>query len=215
MASSVPGNIGLSVLFRGQYGKAVRSGRQRREVRSRGTNYYGEGFILTSGEAKQLLADESRNRDVLFPDLTGDDLNSRPDQSPSRWVIDFRGNASLDEASAYASCFQIVAERVRRYRETVRESRTRQNWWLHARSRPELWTVISDMKNVVVISCIAKHAAFVRMPSRTVFDHNMAILADESWEFFTVVCSNLHLVWVIEFSSTVENTGWISAFGLF
>ena len=45
---------------------------------------------MTPEEAKALIAKDRRNRDVLFPYLIGEDLNSRPDQSPSRWVINFK-----------------------------------------------------------------------------------------------------------------------------
>ena len=41
-------------------------------------------------EAELLIAKSPRNRDVLFPYLNGEDLNSRRDQSPSRWVINFK-----------------------------------------------------------------------------------------------------------------------------
>jgi hypothetical protein len=55
-----------------------------------GSNILGMGFTMTPEEAEQLVAKEPRNREVLFPFLNGEDLNSRPDQSPSRWVISFR-----------------------------------------------------------------------------------------------------------------------------
>ena len=47
------------------------------------------GFVLEPEEAQRLIEKDPRNRDVLFPYLNGEDLNSRPDQSPSRWVINF------------------------------------------------------------------------------------------------------------------------------
>jgi hypothetical protein len=55
-----------------------------------GSIVLGMGFVLTHEKAQALIAHDERNRDVLFPYLTGEDLNSRPDQSPSRWVINFR-----------------------------------------------------------------------------------------------------------------------------
>jgi hypothetical protein len=54
-----------------------------------GSIVLGMGFVLEPMEA-QLIDRELRNRHVLFPYLNGEDLNSRPDQSPSRWVINFR-----------------------------------------------------------------------------------------------------------------------------
>ncbi len=54
-----------------------------------GNKVYGEGFVLAPEEAQRLIAVDPRNRAVLFPYLNGEDINSRPDQSPSRWVINF------------------------------------------------------------------------------------------------------------------------------
>jgi hypothetical protein len=54
-----------------------------------GSKAYGLGFVLTSEEASDLLAMSPDNRRVLFPYLGGDDINNRPEQSPSRWIINF------------------------------------------------------------------------------------------------------------------------------
>ena len=50
----------------------------------------GMGFVLTPEEAQSLIARNPRNKACLFLYLTGEDLNSRWDQSPSRWVINFQ-----------------------------------------------------------------------------------------------------------------------------
>ena len=50
----------------------------------------GMGFVLEPDEAEAWIdEDRRRTREVLFPYLNGEDLNSRPDCSASRWVIDF------------------------------------------------------------------------------------------------------------------------------
>lgn len=55
-----------------------------------GSYVLGMGFVMTPAEAQALTDKDPRNREVLFPYLNGEDLNSRPDQSASRWVINFR-----------------------------------------------------------------------------------------------------------------------------
>jgi len=55
-----------------------------------GSIVLGMGFVMTPEEARGLIARDPRNAEVLMPYLNGEDLNSRPDQSPSRWVINFR-----------------------------------------------------------------------------------------------------------------------------
>ncbi len=54
-----------------------------------GSIVLGMGFVLTPEEAQALIARNPRNQACLFPYLNGEDLNSRFDQSPSRWVINF------------------------------------------------------------------------------------------------------------------------------
>jgi len=54
-----------------------------------GSIVLGMGFVLEPEEAQRLIAKDLRNKDVLYPYLNGEDLNSRPDQSPGRWVINF------------------------------------------------------------------------------------------------------------------------------
>ena len=83
----------------------------------------GMGFVLEPEEAQRLIEKNPRNKDVLFPYLNGEDLNSRPDQSPSRWVINFF-DWPLDRDSApdgyqgpvaadYPDCLAIVEEKVK------------------------------------------------------------------------------------------------------
>jgi hypothetical protein len=55
-----------------------------------GSIVLGMGFVLEPEQAAALIAQNPKNRDCLFPYLNGEDLNSRPDQTPSRWVINFQ-----------------------------------------------------------------------------------------------------------------------------
>jgi len=54
-----------------------------------GSIVLGLGFFLEPNEAEYLIAKNPKNKEVIFPYLNGEDLNTSPDQSPSRWVINF------------------------------------------------------------------------------------------------------------------------------
>ncbi|CAJ2766337.1 Eco57I restriction-modification methylase domain-containing protein [Burkholderia pseudomallei] len=54
-----------------------------------GSIVLGQGFILSDEAARELLRRDSNNKRVLFPYLSGEDLNSHPEQRPTRWVICF------------------------------------------------------------------------------------------------------------------------------
>ncbi|MEJ5223961.1 MAG: hypothetical protein WHV44_05845, partial [Anaerolineales bacterium] len=78
----------------------------------------GLGFVLEPWEAEDLLARDPRNAECLFPYLNGEDLNSHPQQQPSRWVICFH-DWSLERARTYPDLLRIVEERVRPERERL------------------------------------------------------------------------------------------------
>ena len=54
-----------------------------------GSIVLGLGFTMSEAEAQAFIAKDPKNKEVLFPYLNGDDLNSDPEQKPSRWVINF------------------------------------------------------------------------------------------------------------------------------
>ena len=54
-----------------------------------GSIVLGAGFILATEAAQDLIEQDSKNKQVLFPYLNGRDLNNDPQQAPSRWVINF------------------------------------------------------------------------------------------------------------------------------
>jgi hypothetical protein len=83
-----------------------------------GSYVLGMGFVLTPEKAKKMISENPINKDVIFPYLNGEDLNGRIDQSPSRWVINFRdwplNKETADEdydgpvAEDYPDCLEIV-----------------------------------------------------------------------------------------------------------
>ena len=54
-----------------------------------GSIVLGTGFALTSEEAKALIARDAKNAKCLYQYLNGEELNSSPNQTPSRWIINF------------------------------------------------------------------------------------------------------------------------------
>lgn len=54
-----------------------------------GSYVLGKGFILEPNEARRITDSDPKYHDVIFPYLNGEDLNNNPDQSPSRYVINF------------------------------------------------------------------------------------------------------------------------------
>ena len=79
---------------------------------SRAAFVLGMGFVLEPDEANAWIETDPRNAEVLFPYLNGEDLNSRPDTSASRWVIDFN-DRSEEDAREYRLPYERLVERVK------------------------------------------------------------------------------------------------------
>ncbi len=165
-----------------------------------GNKVYGEGFVITLEEAQVLIEKETRNGDVIFPYLNGDDLNSRFDQSPSRWVINF-GEMSLEEAYNYPDCLEILEKLVKPYRETVKRAHTREKWWLHEHTRKELYRAIGGQDRILVHPLTSKYNNLSFYRPGIIFSHMTIILSIQTWWEYSLIQSELHWHWVLMYGN--------------
>ncbi|BAU14380.1 hypothetical protein LEP3755_49270 [Leptolyngbya sp. NIES-3755] len=185
-----------------------------------GSYVLGMGFVLTPEEAQALIDKNPKNKEVLFPYLNGEDLNSRPDQSPSRWVINFKDyplDAEHDDpkkpkgapyAADYPDCLAIVREKVKPERDKNTFSKSaREKWWLYERSRPELYGAIEECDRVLVAARVSKLLMFSLVPSEQVYSEQLVILALEGKAYFSIVQSSIYVFWAWEFCSTMRDAG--------
>ena len=164
----------------------------------------GKGFILEPEEAQEWIAEDSRNVEVLFPYLNGEDLNSRPDYSASRWVIDF--NARLEaEACCYSLPYVRVRERVRPGRINNNRKVYRDYWWQHGEKRPAMRKAIANLDEVLVIALVSKTVMPVRVPTGQVFSHALGVFATDSYAQQAILSSSVHQCWAITYGSGMRN----------
>lgn len=175
-----------------------------------GSYVLGMGFVLTPEEAQALIEKDPRNKDVLFPYLNGEDLNSRPDQSPSRWVINFF-DWPLEKAQEYPDCFRIVEEKVKPERTRKKNDGSfqlryplPQKWWIYGEKRPTLYQTIAPLERVLVCPIVTKHLSFVLVDSNWVYAHRCAVFPLPYHSTFAILQSIIHEVWARKYSSTLE-----------
>jgi hypothetical protein len=175
-----------------------------------GSIVLGMGFILEPEEAQALIAKDPRNKDVLFPYLNGEDLNSRADQSPSRWVINFH-DWLLERAEAYPDCMKIVREKVKPERDllaTQRDASARNSarlWWQFRRKSQPLYFTIADMKRVLVIPRVSKYMICNWEPLGIVYSEATCVIATESDADFSLVQCTFHDNWARANGSSLRN----------
>ncbi len=169
-----------------------------------GSYVRGIGFVLETSEALELLILDLHNGDCLFPYLNGEDANSRADQSPSRWVINFF-DWPLERAAQYPDLLRIVEERVKPERGTARQSAEAEKWWLFARLRGEMHHAIAPLRRVLVRSEVSGMHAMTFVPNGYVYSHMLIVFAFDDDYHFALLQSNPHEAWVWKHASSLES----------
>ncbi len=168
-----------------------------------GSVVLGMGFVLEPEVAAALIAQDQRNGDVLFPYLSGEDLNSRANQSPSRWVINFH-DWSLERAENYKDCMVIVRERVKPERDKNNKRVYQQRWWQFAERCPGLYTAIAGIERVLVSCRVTKFLSHSMVQSGSVFDVGLNVFPSTDRYFVCLLQSTLYDEWIREYASTLE-----------
>lgn len=173
-----------------------------------GSIVLGGGFVLQPHEAMSMLDSDPKNAEVVKPYLIGDDVNSRPDASPSRFVIDF-GEMSQEEASAYRAPWSWVEERVfpeRAQKDGVKYPRMVHEWWKFWNPRPRLYGAIAHASQVLALTRHSYPVMPLAVPSGGVFSEALVVFSASSWSDLAVLSSSAHLNWAIQYGSTLGLT---------
>jgi Eco57I restriction-modification methylase len=179
-----------------------------------GSILLGKGFVLTPEEAAGLIFKDPKNKDVLFPYINGDDLNNRPDQSPSRWVINFF-DWTEEKARQYADCYEVVERQVRPERQRWAKDNNGNEivgvyalrmpspikWWIYGEKRPGLYRTIGLMEKVLIHTRVTKTHAFTYTDTKSVFSDATVVFAITQ---FSVLQSNVHEHWAWNYSSSMK-----------
>ena len=169
-----------------------------------------KGNAAPISEMHALLAKGSRNQDVIYPFIGGEEVNSNPVQAYHRYAINF-GN--LDEAECrlqWPDVLAIVEQRVKPARDNIGDSAIdrahKKRWWLYANDRPQLRAALAGLERVLVTNCGATpHLAFTFLSSKMVFAHSLAVFPLETYAAFCALQSHPHEIWARFFGSSMKD----------
>jgi hypothetical protein len=175
-----------------------------------GSILLGEGFKIDAGVATAWIDADERYRDIVYPFLGGNEINSSPTASPQCWVINF-WNWPQEKAAAFADAFNIVERTVRPRRRKNKRPARRDRWWIYGETATSLYRAIGygqhliggreknrapALSRVLAISTgITKYPAFTFLPPRQVFSNKLCVLADDRYAIFAVLSSDFHAIW--------------------
>jgi len=168
-----------------------------------GSNVLGLGFTMTEEQARELIARDPRNTDILQPYVIGQDLNQRPDCSASRWIINFHG-WPLSRAEEYPDAIDTVRRLVKPGRDRNKDRSRRELWWRFTRPAPELYRAIANLDHVLAISLVSNAVMPVRVPTGPVFAHKCAVFALDDYASLAMLSSSAHTAWTLRYTSTMR-----------
>jgi hypothetical protein len=169
-----------------------------------GSYVLGMGFTMSPERARLLVEKDSRNAQVLFPYLNGEDLNSRPDCSASRWIINFH-DWTEEQAQSFPECYSQVAREVRPQRLDVKFSaNARKFWWQYERRRPELYRVIENLARVIVITRVSKSVMPALVPTGQVMGETTVVFATDDTAVLALLSGAMHYWWTISRASSLR-----------
>ena len=192
-----------------------RSGWRRRRLAAnldksfQGSTVVGEGFIMSPEEAQELIARDIRNAEVLFPYLTGDDINHEPRLRAPRWIINFR-DWTVNKAKEYPDCFKIVEDKVKPYRqerkpngEFKRQRAAAEHYWLYHRASLRLYRAIDHLERVIAISRVGKTVLPAFVSKDQVFSDATIVFSYDDDLHFAVLVSGFHYRWALRCGSSL------------
>ncbi|WP_202877223.1 Eco57I restriction-modification methylase domain-containing protein [Pseudomonas aeruginosa] len=193
-----------------------------------GSYVLGMGFVLSPDEAQWMLSADPKNAEVIFPYINGEDLNSDPEQRPSRWVINF-WDWSEERAQEYEVPWQWIEERVKPERQRrndrgdfVLRNPLPERWWHYADKRPALYHAIGrghhferhpadwspsgrQPSRVLALTRVSKTLAFSFVDSNIVFSDATVAFSLGLGRDFALLQSNLHAIFAWQYASRLKS----------
>jgi len=186
-----------------------------------GSIVLGMGFVLLPDQASMMLDADPKNAEVIFSYINGDDLNSDPEQKPSRWVINF-WDWPETKAKTYTLPYKWLEDNVKAERLANKDKGAREKWWLFLRARSELYHAIGRGRHfvrhpdgwsperglparVLAITRVSKTLAFSFVDSNIVFSDATVAFSLGRGRDFALLQSNVHAIFAWQHASRLKS----------
>jgi len=166
-----------------------------------------QGFVLAPHDARQMIAKDARNREILHPYLIGREMLT--DGKPLRWVIDFQ-KMDLFDAKRFKEPFRKIEQAVLPHitgyanreeqasgKKTGQDQTWLRTWWQHFRCRKELIDRISGLPRYLACAEVTKRPIFCFVASDIRPDHTVEAFVLPDDYSFGILQSNAHWQWFV------------------
>ncbi|MET9674722.1 DNA methyltransferase [Streptomyces sp. NPDC006482] len=177
--------------------------KENQRIAFQGTTVLGLGFTLDKEVAQAWIDGDRIYRDVLFPYLNGQDLNSRPDGSASRWVINFH-DWSEAKAKEYPTAYEQVRRLVKPERDANNRKVYRDYWWQYGEKRPAMLKALGDLERMIVLTRHSKSVMPALVSTNQVASEATVVFASADPAMLALLSSAYHYWWALKHAGTMK-----------
>jgi len=152
---------------------------------------------------EQLIADNPKNQEVIFPYIGGEEVNNSPIHRYHRYVINFGERTEEKCWRDYPELMKIVEQKVKSKRlASAAESNTANSsrairWWQHHRHAKDLYAATTGSDQIFAIACRAVlNMAIAKVQPRNIFDQSLVVFTDPRYSHFALISSISHEIWM-------------------
>lgn len=160
----------------------------------------GIGFIISENEINQF------EKEVVFPYLSGDDINNEINQIAKRYIINFKDLSENVCETNFPKAFERVKNTVKPHRDKLNRESYKKLWWQYAEKCSDLYRRISDLEDVLVIPRVSKYLNLAIVRSGQVFMDKVVVLALNPKRNFAKIQNSLFEHWSWKYSSTLGSS---------
>ncbi len=156
-------------------------------------------------EMNRLIQANPRSREVIFPYIGGDEVNTSPTHAHHRYVINFFDRSEQECRRNWPALMKIIEDKVRPEREVQNRKALRARWWQYAEKRPGLTAACARVDKVLVACRHQPQWAVTVMDSSSVFAESLIVFPLPSYFFLALLQSRVHEIWARFFGSSLED----------
>ena len=152
----------------------------------------GSGFVLTAFDLARLGYTTDRLPSPIKRYQNGRELLAGIQK---RFVIDLFGMEIGEVEFHYPKLYQVVLDKVKPFRESVRRANHKKYWWIFGEARPALREAIGSIKFKIGTAETARHRVFQTIENDILPDQKIRIIAMDSFALLSILSSRIHCKW--------------------
>jgi hypothetical protein len=155
---------------------------------------------------ERLIAENTKNTEVIFPYIGGEEMNSSPTHAHHRFVINFGERSEEECRSEWPELMKIIERKVRPIRAENNREQYRRFWWQYGEKRIDLYTATAGCDRVLAANAGASpYFATTSLLANAVYANSLNIFALSGFQWAGCLESLIHIGWAYMNCSTMKD----------